>query len=289
MFDSKLLVWLVCLILSGCSNSEFKHSVDSPAVLRVMSFNVRVPTDNFPNNWTLRRHLVSNVLKEQQPDIIAFQEMKSEQKQFLLAKFPHYLSIGTGRNEDGSGEATNIFYNQQRLKLDVEVSGSFWFSDSPNVPGSKHWGNKHIRNATLAKFIDLTTGKPLTVVNNHWGYSQKFHLKAAKLVRQQINQQQKDNEAVVVLGDFNSLPKFKGLAELMAKESNAPLIDSWQVSDVDMDGYTFHDFTGKGFKRLDYIFLNEVVSIESSTKIIQSKWYNRWPSDHFPLMVKITL
>lgn len=289
MFDNKLLVWLICFILIGCSSSEFIHSDDDSAILRVMSFNIRVPNDNFPNNWTLRRHLASNVLKEQQPDIVAFQEMKTEQKQFLLATFPQYMSVGAGRNKDGSGEATNIFFNQQRLKLDAKVSGSFWFSDTPNTPGSKHWGNKHIRNATLATFIDRTSGKSLTVINNHWGYSQKFHLNAATLVRKKISHQQINNEAVIILGDFNSLPKFKGLAKLQAKQSTAPLIDSWQASAEDWEGYTFHDFTGVGFKRLDYIFVNDKVSIESPTKVIKSKWYHRWPSDHFPLMLKVTL
>ncbi|GAI64347.1 unnamed protein product, partial [marine sediment metagenome] len=30
-------------------------------------------------------------------------------------------------------------------RFNVDESGTFWFSDTPQVPGSSHWGNACVR------------------------------------------------------------------------------------------------------------------------------------------------
>ncbi|WNC71327.1 endonuclease/exonuclease/phosphatase family protein [Thalassotalea psychrophila] len=251
-----------------------------------MSFNIRVPNDKFPNNWILRRHLVDNVLHKHQPDIIGFQEMKIEQREYLLTLHPQYIDIGRGRNKDGSGEASPIFINHKRFEL--LASDTEWYSDTPQIPGSSHWGNKHLRNFSWAKLLDKYTQRSMVIYNSHWGYSQKFHQKAAKLLLEKIGGSAV-NMPVFIIGDFNALPNFKGLALLTKPSKEQTLADTWRETSVDKQGFTFHDFTGVGYKRLDYIFANQYIKTIEPTTVIKDTWYKRWPSDHFPVMGKFKI
>src|SRR4051794_26334693 len=107
--------------------------------LRVMSFNVRYGTaDDGPNSWPFRRHAALSVVEAFRPHLLALQESLA----FQIEEFEAYKAIGVGRDDgEKEGEFAAILYDASRLEL-LE-SGTFWFSDTPDVPGSRYPGCYH--------------------------------------------------------------------------------------------------------------------------------------------------
>jgi len=53
---------------------------------------------------------------------------------------PEYGEVGVGRDDGKTvGEYSAILYLSDRYCADEE--GTFWFSETPEIPGSKDWGN----------------------------------------------------------------------------------------------------------------------------------------------------
>src|SRR4051794_31366877 len=113
--------------------------------LRVMSFNVRYGTaDDGPHSWPFRRQAALAVVRSFQPHLLGLQEALAFQIEEFLEAFPGYASVGVGR-DDGAreGEFAPILYDTSRLSL--LDSGTFWFSVTPDQPGSRYPGCYHPR------------------------------------------------------------------------------------------------------------------------------------------------
>lgn len=97
---------------------------------------------------------------------------------------PEYRHIGVGR-EDGEtrGEYSAIMYNADRLV--PEESGTFWFCDTPDVPGCTSYGNNIPRISTWGRFRDLASGAVFYHYNCHMDHQSATsrELSAAQLVR----------------------------------------------------------------------------------------------------------
>ncbi len=83
----------------------------------------------------------------------------------LSDRLPHYVLLGDGRNEDGSGEHVAILVKSQSHS--VAEYGQFWISPYPEVPGSCAWGADLPRICTWASLQDAATGHLHFVFNVH--------------------------------------------------------------------------------------------------------------------------
>jgi len=73
--------------------------------------------------------------------------------------------IGAGRDDGKTkGEYSAILYRRERFE--VEQGGTFWLSDTPEVPGSITWGNACTRICTWARFVERKTGRDNANVEN---------------------------------------------------------------------------------------------------------------------------
>lgn len=260
-----------------------------------MSFNIRLPIDPPPHDWSSRSPLVSHIITQHQADIIGFQEMFAMQRDQLLAQTKHYQSIGSGREADLSGEACNIFFRTDRWQLDKNAHGTFWYSDTPEQAGSKHWGNDYLRIVTWARLIHRNTGQGLYIYNSHWDFKNGFQKKAAKLLKQKIAQRQHKNDAYIIMGDFNALENSSAIQALMSSAKEQELIDVWQGFTTKQppvlatkQGASFHGFSGQADSRIDYIFASaKHLKKISTAKLIKYHRQAIWPSDHFPLLVEL--
>src|SRR5690606_17079954 len=184
--------------LAGASASAYAQHE-----LHVMSFNIRYGSaDDGPNHWDLRKDFLASVVAEVSPDVIGLQEALHHQIEFLLGRLPEYAMLGVGR-DDGkrAGEYTAILYRRDRLT--VEDSGTFWFSDTPEVPGSTSWGNTITRICTWARFT-TQAGAPVYVYNLHLDHrSQPSREKSVALLRQRI-EARTPKAPFIVTGDFNA-------------------------------------------------------------------------------------
>ncbi|MBR6734794.1 MAG: endonuclease/exonuclease/phosphatase family protein [Kiritimatiellae bacterium] len=110
----------------------------APAI-RVMDWNVRYSAGDRKsphNNWENRRDDFARAIERESPDLIAFQEVLPDQRKFLEERFAAYDFTGEGRNADRkSGESSPVAWRRDRFTL-IDC-GSFWLSETPDVPGSR--------------------------------------------------------------------------------------------------------------------------------------------------------
>eukprot|EP00930_Biecheleria_cincta_P051793 TRINITY_DN37007_c0_g1_i1.p1 TRINITY_DN37007_c0_g1~~TRINITY_DN37007_c0_g1_i1.p1 ORF type:complete len:335 (+),score=42.73 TRINITY_DN37007_c0_g1_i1:80-1006(+) len=189
------------------------------APIRVLSFNIRMETHerDAADNWSgERRDAVVSFLLWVDADVIGLQEVLPSQMQFLQETLaPEYSFVGIGRDADGGGEASPLFYKVHRFT--VESWKSFWLSSklSTGVPGSKFPGAGCPRLATCA-LIKRCDGVKLIACCTHLDHKDmhgeyQIQRGQAEILTECLQQFCEDSATAVspcpcmVLGDFNSI------------------------------------------------------------------------------------
>ena len=259
-------------------------AIAADTALRIMSFNIRLPAESDGvDYWETRKPLAVRMLREQQPDVIGLQELVRAQADYLARELPQYAWFGRGREADGGGEHMGVFYRKDRLK--VIESGDFWLSDTPDVAGSITWGHPHPRMVTWALFEQRSDGRRFYLFNTHLPYrdeDEAARLKGAQAIARRLATLP-DDVPVVLTGDFNTTPDSDAHAVLAGT-----LQDAWTTAPrVEGIDATFHGFTGRADRRIDWIFVRGA-QLESITSVT-TRWNHRYPSDHFPLVATLRL
>ncbi|WP_241231268.1 endonuclease/exonuclease/phosphatase family protein [Sphingomonas koreensis] len=251
-----------------------------PDGLRVMSFNVRLPVAaDGPNRWEARQGLFVETIRRADADIIGTQELWKIQADHLIAKLPRYSWFGIDRRGGHADEHMGVFYRRDRLKL-VQL-GNFWLSDTPDVPGSISWGHPYPRMATWGLFETIPGGKRFWFINTHFPYraeDEAAREKGAAAIAAWIAARP-DGAPVVLTGDFNTVPD-SGTHNALG----AGLADAWDAAKVRSGpAETFHAFTGKADRRIDWVFARGLTAARVETVTFGRN--GRYPSDHFPVVV----
>lgn len=252
--------------------------------LRVMTFNVRLLTGNDgANKWDARRDLVAEMLRTEDPDVIGTQELFKRQGDEIVERLPQFVWFGEGRRGGDDDEHMGVFYRKDRLR--VRESGNFWLSDTPEVAGSRTWGNLFPRMVTWARFERIADGATFTLYNTHFPYrdiDEPVRIRCAELIRSRLAKLP-PNERVVLIGDFNTAPESQAHATL----TNL-LTDAWIAADkrTGPEG-TFHNFTGKPERRIDWILFRGLKA--DWIKTVTTQRDGRYPSDHFPVVAEFEL
>ncbi len=280
-----VFIGLWCVVL--CAGVAGAQPAASTRDLRVMSFNIRYGTaDDGPNHWTLRRGMLIELLRTQQADVIGVQEALHAQLQEVVAALPEYGLVGVGR-ADGkeAGEYSAILYRTSRLT--PLASGTFWFSDTPEVVASRSWGNEIERICTWARFEDRTGGR-FYAYNLHLDHrSQPSRERSVQLLRARILARP-SSDPIIVTGDFNA-GEDNAAVRALREASTLPLVDTFRVRQAaasDVGTFTAFKFGQTQGDKIDYVF------VESSTEVIAAEIVRtsrdeRYPSDHFPVTATI--
>lgn len=255
--------------------------------LRVMSFNIRYGTANDgENHWEKRREMVFDLLRSQQSDVIGLQEALRFQLDELQKALPEYAALGVGRDDGKSaGEHSAILYRKSRFS--VEESGTFWLSDTPEVPGSKSWGNRITRICTWARLTDRMTGRALYVYNVHLDHeSQPSRERSVRLLLERMRARPKA-EPILLLGDLNAGEE-NPATRFLTSQLDFPLVDTFRVRHSDaVEVGTFHAFQGvTSGAKIDYVFASLDFYVLDA-QIIRENRRGRYPSDHFPVMARL--
>lgn len=278
------------------------HTNEPTEAIRVMSFNIRYGTaKDGENAWPHRRELVFDVIRKHRPDLVGMQEVLNGQRAELLRALPEYESLGTGRF-DGMlrGEISPIVYRKDRFE--VLEHGQFWLSDTPEVPGSKSWGNSITRICTWARMRDSRTGQSFYFYNTHLDHrSPPSQQRSAELIAQRIAAHEHNTDAVILTGDFNAgedtstIRFLKGEIERAFETTANPppspkLRDTFRVLHPDATNVgTFNGFRGESSRgKIDYVFVSADVQVVSA-EIVHDNADGRYPSDHFPVTATVRL
>ena len=265
-----------------------------------MSFNIRYGTANDgENHWTNRRDMLFALLRTENPDLIGLQEALRFQIDEILAAVPGYAVVGVGRDDGkAAGEMSAILYRTTRFH--VAASGTFWFSDTPEVPGSKTWGNRITRIASWARFVDRD-GSAFTHYNLHLDHeSQPSREKSTALLLQRITARPVPSEPVIVTGDFNvgesnpALHVLVGPAGPAARRRGrgaAPFVDTFRAvhrDETEVGTFTAFVFGQTKGDKIDYVLVQPGTTVLDAA-IVRTAEGRRYPSDHFPVTARIQL
>ena len=259
-----------------------------PAVaqdVRVLSFNIRY--NNFmdgANAWPHRKEAVAQLI-EKTADVAGLQEVKPEQRSWLIEHLPQFGVLGVGREPEDRDESVPVVYRKDRFE--VLASGTFWLSENPDVAGSTSWGNKLPRICTWAKLRDNKANHAIFFYNVHLDHqSGSARQRGAALVADHIVKRE-GKEPAILVGDFNCTFADAPLKALAARE-NPALVSTYDALGVPAEG-TFHGFTGKtGTRAIDYIFFEKDRWKVKSGSILKTTYrgtdgVDRYVSDHFPI------
>ncbi|CAN5473583.1 endonuclease/exonuclease/phosphatase family protein [soil metagenome] len=259
---------------------------DGPTVLKVATFNIRYdnPGDG-DNAWPNRKELAADFLRDLDADSVGLQEAISHQLEYLVASSPEYASLGVGR-DDGkeAGEFCAIIYRKDRLR--PEESGTFWLSDTPEVPGSTSWGNEITRICTWARFTHLPTGATFYHYNTHFDHrSQPSRERSSTLVLERMAARAHPDDPAILTGDFNAAPDNPAIVTLRSK-----LTDTFRAAHPDApETGTFTGFNAEpGEHKIDYVFVTPDLGT-TAAEIHTDAPGGRPISDHYPVSATVTL
>jgi len=260
------------------------------ADLRVMTFNIRYGTaQDGDNQWHRRRDFLVDVIRAPAPHVLGVQEALAFQLDEIRAALPQYAQAGVGRDDGrASGEYSPILFDSTRLTL--LANGTFWFSDTPEVPGSTSWGNRITRICTWAVFHDRTTGRNFAVYNVHWDHeSQPSRERSAALLLERIAARDNPELPVLVTGDFNAGESNAAFLKLVS-DDGLRLRDTFRVTSPGADSVgTFHAFEGRrDGDKIDAVLAGPEWQV-TEAQIVRSERAGRYPSDHFPVTAVVRL
>ncbi|MES2476696.1 MAG: endonuclease/exonuclease/phosphatase family protein [Verrucomicrobiota bacterium] len=273
---------------------------DGAIALRLMSFNVRYegPGDTGSRAWPQRILGAVHLLQREAPDVIGVQELLHGQAADLRASMPEFGFHGVGRDDgERAGEYSGIFYRHDRLELDSTDCGTFWLSDTPEIVGSRTWGNEIPRVAAWCRFTHRASGRGFYVFNTHWDHrNQPSRERAALLIARRIDARRHAEESVVLLGDFNSVETNPGIAYLTGKTVTlAGATHSWQNGLIDVyqslhpqvkNRRTLHLWRDslEGSLKVDHILVSRGAKVEAAEIVNGAK-----PpiSDHYPVTARV--
>lgn len=264
-------------------------SVDAP-LLHVMSYNIRRRMPHIgrrnPDRWEHRRPLLRRLLEDERPTVLGVQEALPDQEGFVLDSLGDgYRSIGYGRDPGKNAERCPMFWDSRRLQLQHWTQSAL--SDSPEVPGSRTWGNKDPRVLVSAVFLDLATDRELSVINTHFDHrSPNARLQSGRVIRHLVAGSPRPT---VVTGDFNS---DIGSIGYRALTGTGMLRDSWTVAEhraTEAWG-TFPNYRAPKHerKRIDWILATPNIEVLTAA-INTTRFDGAWPSDHAPVQAVVQL
>lgn len=283
------MVIALATVLASCSTSSRLAISDAP--LRVMSFNIRLNVDSdVENAWPHRVDAVQQIMQD--ADVVGVQEALPGMLEDLDARLEGWARIGIGRDADGGGEYSAIYYRTHRLE--VLEDDTFWLSETPEVPGSKSWDAAITRIATWGRFRDRITGDALTIVNTHFDHvGQTAREQSAQLIVDRLDGLAGD-APVILMGDFNVTPdnpvypvliEGTGLADARIASAMAPTGVAATWNGFGRDALE---------RRIDFIFVRGLLVRQFATRDetigeVLGTDNPRYPSDHFAVAATVVV
>ncbi|MGC5171832.1 endonuclease/exonuclease/phosphatase family protein [Microbacterium sp. DT81.1] len=258
-----------------------------PPDLHVMTYNIRRRaarvSPRSPDYGPRRRPLLRAILQRELPTIVGIQEAMPDQVAFVADVLgPAYRAVGRGRNPDGSDERCAILYDTRRIAL--ERWSQLALSDTPDVAGSRTWGNLLPRMLVSANLIDTATGIPFRVLNAHLDHlSRAARARSAEMI---VDLVRRSDLPTLVLGDMNSDTRSAPYRTL----TSGPLRAAWTAARVrltpEWDTFSRYRAPKTGGKRIDWILVSDAVTVDA-VGINAVRFDGAAASDHEPVQARI--
>lgn len=254
--------------------------------LTLVTCNIRFdnPADG-PNSWIHRRDFLSELLLSHSPDIIATQEGRFEQLQNLCALLPDFEIVDHHRSWIGERMYPTFFIRKNKFEL--TRSEDIWLSETPDIAGSRSFGSAFPRLMTWMKIQPIGSTDDLWFVNTHLDHvKEDTRVGQVSVLSKEIKRFWKREDRLFIMGDFNDSPTG---AVRKILDSEFDLQDTWKLfhRHEETSHHAFHGEEPNG-NRIDWILADKRVSVNESF-MDQSKRNGKFPTDHFPVVARLTL
>lgn len=252
--------------------------------ITVMTYNVYVAGtgERSPEN---RTPLVVENIRRYMPDSFGLEEADEGWVERIAAAMPEYAYVGKGRDFNGGGEASPVFYKKDKYEL-ID-SGTFWLSKTPDRP-SRGWDAMMNRVCSYAVLKDIQTGFVYAHFNahfDHMGYIAR--LESVSVVAERISKLC-GSIPVVFSGDLNS---DEG-SEMYEKILACGMSDTKYIAETADNCGTYHGYSEATEKTrtkpIDFVFVNAFVGKVESYKVDKTLFNGIYASDHHPIIVNMT-
>ena len=252
--------------------------VEKTQDVTVMSYNVYYKTPE--ERW---ENVVQNI-RNNNPDSFGLQEATPEWIDAIAAAMPDYAYVGVGRNADGSGEASPVFYKKDKYEL-ID-SGTFWLSKTPQKP-SRGWDAMFNRICTYVVLRDKETKFIYAHFNAHFDHMGVIaRLESVAVVSDRIARIC-NTFPVVFTGDLND-PEG---GEMYNRVLETGLRDTKFLAETADDKTTFHGYSDLMTKEkpIDFIFVSAMATKVATYKVDTTEYDGEYASDHHPVISEMTL
>jgi endonuclease/exonuclease/phosphatase family metal-dependent hydrolase len=295
----RLILGLVALLTLVACALHISNSGDDPVpepvpgALRVATYNVhyivmRAETGPWSvGDWERRKGPLDDAFKTVDADVIGFQEMESfgggNQSginltlEHLIGRNPGYAAAAVGDPAEFPSTQP-ILYRTDRLSLVDQ--GWFFFSDTPDVIYSRTFNGSYPAFASWARFREVD-GAEFLVMNVHFEYSSASNrLLSAELVVDRLQPFLEEGLPVILLGDLN--------ARLGSRTHE--ILAGAGLDFAPVEGATYHFDRGINlFGAIDHIGVTPQLAFAGEPAILRQQFRDEWPTDHYPVLVDITL
>lgn len=226
-------------------------------------------------SWPFRRRSTARAIGNLEADVVGLQEAFGFQLAYLAKSLPEFAITGEGRNRRRSGEHCAILFRRDRLEL-LE-SRTYWFGETPDLPGSKLPGASFARIATSVHLRDQISGLEFRLTNTH--LDEKVAANRAGAARQ-ITQNLDGDQPSLVVGDFNTTQDDRAVFNEFAA-------GNLQSAVPDPGGGTTHRFGGKtGQRQIDHILASPHWQV-LGTQVVTVPTVSARASDHWPVRAQV--
>ena len=285
-----LSILALAAVLAGCATSD---------ALRVGSYNVRLSSGDVgtPNAWSERKADLVALVKKLDMDVFGMQEVKPDQAAYFRENLADWEFVGDHRGADRkSDEASPVFFRKSRFE--ALKKGTFWLSETPEVPASKSWNTACTRVCSYLVLKDRETGKTFCFANTHTDHKSAEAREKGMLLIIDRMREFGAGAPIIFTGDHNCC-----YDEPPAQAVRRILKDSRDIVETKATGprNTFQGFgkykdgpvNRKGAIRdfcIDYIYVSPGTRVlDFATHDDKRPGTDLYPSDHFPVTATMVL
>ena len=299
----KIFSILIALMMVGCSQPsddgngpqkpsepvELKKYADEDEI-KVMSFNIRTDSSSDgTNGWGYRKSACVEMIKDQRPTIIGFQEAQfTLQWSYMKEQLKDdYVGFGVSRTtgkESGSGECMGIMYDKNVVeKLD---GGTFWLSPTPDTP-SKGWDSAYTRSSTWGLFKHKPTGKTFFYINTHLdNEGVTARIEGMKLIAKRF-EPYKDECPIFLTGDMNADMTHEAMQAIKDFMWNTRIYAPTDLTDFKG---TYNGWSTKASNKvIDHIYCRKGAKVVEYHTITEKYGSAKFVSDHYPIYAIVEL
>ena len=282
-------VLIICVLIgtvffSACDELGVECDELDVGQIKIMSANIRCITSADRGNraWKYRKNLIAKNFQQVKPSIIGMQEVTPQQYEYCKKLLKNYQSEITYRDDSNKSEGCPIFYYKELYTLISK--GTFWLSETPDVM-SKDWGSECYRICTYVILRDNNTNKEFAVFNTHLdNVSKEARVKGISVILEKMYSL--GNYPAVIMGDFNATEN----SQTYLNATEVLWDVKYQVDNDYVNCATYHNWGQKpNHPAIDFFLITQTGFAVDSYEVVTTTYDGEYPSDHFPIVTKLTL